>query len=86
MEIVKTMKEIWTQLKRQANLFAKMLVCYSIYCASMLEANQSKVNYKIAFFLAIMSILSNQLIQYSSIINLKYTMNHYTDPGVKGIT
>jgi uncharacterized membrane protein YiaA len=53
MDIVKTMKEIYSQFKRQANLFAKMLVCISIYCASMAEGNERSLTYKIAFFLAV---------------------------------
>lgn len=86
MDIIGTMMEIFSQFQRQSNLFAKMLVCYSIYFASIDKGNRHKVAYKIAFFLGIQSLLSSQLISYSSIINLKYTMNHYNDPEAKGIT
>ena len=67
------------------NLTSKMYVCYSIYCASMLDDNTQNIGYKIAFFLGVLSIISNQLITYSSIINLKYSLNHYNDPEMKGL-
>ena len=76
--------EIYSQIMRMTNLTSKMYVCYSIYCASMLDDNTQNIGYKIAFFLGVLSIISNQLITYSSIINLKYSLNHYSDPKIEG--
>ena len=43
----------------------------------MMTQNHYKIQYKLALILASLALFSQFLITYSSIINLKYTMNHY---------
>ena len=53
------------------------MITETIYTASLKEENVEDLQYKYALMLAALSLISNFLITYSSIINLKYTMDHY---------
>ena len=71
------LNKLKSQVNAQLNFLAKCYVTNEIYSSSMLPGNTEKVEYKIALVLASISLLSNYLITYSSIINLKYVMDHY---------
>ena len=77
MSFLVTLNKVYSMIKAQANFFAKIFVCAEIYRSSILEGNEDKIDYKWAYLLGTQSLCSSYLLTYSSIMNLKYRMNHY---------
>ena len=76
-KIATNLNKLYSQVNSQLSFLAKCYVTDSIYTASLAEENAKNEDYKIALMVASISLLSNFLITYSSIINLKYVMDHY---------
>lgn len=64
------------------NSVTKVLVTYKIYTKGL--SLPDIIDYKIALLIATLSIMSNQLLIYSSIINLKYINDHYVVKPIRG--
>ena len=76
-KIATNLNKLYSQVKSQASFLAKCYVTNAIYTASLAGENAEKMEYKLALMVASLSLLRNYLITYSSIINLKYVMDHY---------
>ena len=77
MNVISNANTVYSQVKQQLNFLSKCFVANQIYWASLLPDNLQNMDYKCALLLAVTALSSNFLLIYSSIINLKYTMDHY---------
>ena len=59
------------------NLVLRIIVIMKIYSDSLKDENWDNTSYKGAVIIGILAVASGLLIKYSTIISLKYQMNHY---------